>query len=176
MRLLIKGLHFKISTLLETKAVKTKNIPNKELSVGEVASRSGLPISTIHFYETKGLISSQRNNGNHRRYLRGVLRKLAVIKVAQKAGIPLSEIKQAMSQLSNDKTITADDWTQLAESWRAQLNERIDQLTRLRDTLGYCIGCGCLSVNDCELINPEDKLGEKGPGAYYLDPDVELDL
>ncbi|MBN3561995.1 redox-sensitive transcriptional activator SoxR [Aliamphritea spongicola] len=154
--------------------MKAKTVPKKELSVGEVSSRSGLPVSTIHFYEAKGLISSQRNNGNHRRYLRGVLRKLAVIKVAQKAGIPLSEIKAAMSQLSNDKTITADDWTRLAESWQAQLDERINQLSRLRDTLGYCIGCGCLSVNDCELINPEDKLKEKGPGAYYLDPDVPL--
>lgn len=154
--------------------MKENPIPKKELSVGEVSSRSGLPVSTIHFYEAKGLISSQRNNGNHRRYLRGVLRKLAVIKVAQKAGIPLSEIKEAMGRLSNDKTITADDWTRLAESWQAQLNERINQLSRLRDTLGYCIGCGCLSVNDCELINPEDKLKDKGPGAYYLDPDVPL--
>ena len=155
--------------------MNAKSAPKKELSVGEVSSRSGLPVSTIHFYEAKGLISSQRNNGNHRRYRRGVLRKLAVIKVAQKAGIPLSEIKTAMSQLSNDKTITAGDWTRLAESWQAQLNERINQLTRLRDTLGYCIGCGCLSVNDCELINPEDTLQSKGPGAYYLDPDVPLE-
>ncbi|MGK0498262.1 redox-sensitive transcriptional activator SoxR [Neptuniibacter pectenicola] len=151
-----------------------KYAAQEELSVGEVSSRSGLPVSTIHFYESKGLISSQRNNGNHRRYKRGVLRKLAVIKVAQKTGIPLEEIKQAMSQLSNDKTITAEDWNNLAEQWRTDLNKRINQLTRLRDILGSCIGCGCLSVDECKLFNPKDSVAVNGPGAYYLDPNVHL--
>lgn len=156
--------------------MKTKPEPKKELSVGEVSSRSGLPVSTIHFYESKGLICSQRNNGNHRRYPRGVLRKLAVIKVAQKTGIPLEEIKHAMSGLSNDKMVTASDWNNLAQAWKEALDERINQLTRLRDTLGTCIGCGCLSVTDCALFNPEDKVSENGPGAYYLNPNVKLNM
>ena len=151
-----------------------KFMSKKELSVGEVSARSGLPVSTIHFYESKGLISSWRNNGNHRRYARGVLRKLAVIKVAQKTGIPLEEIKQALSQLTNDKTVTSEDWDHLANTWREDLDSRINQLTRLRDIIGSCIGCGCLSVNECELFNPEDKVSENGPGAFFLDPAVEL--
>lgn len=143
----------------------------EELSVGEVAARSGVAVSTLHFYESKGLISSQRNNGNHRRYHRGVLRKIAVIKVAQRAGIPLKEIKDALSTLSNDRTVTAKDWARLADNWRDDLNDRIDRLTRMRDTIGYCIGCGCLSVDDCYLMNPADELGEKGPGPHLLEPD-----
>ncbi len=151
-----------------------KFVAKQELSVGEVAERTGLAVSAIHFYESKELISSRRNNGNHRRYARGVLRKLAVIKVAQRAGIPLVEIKQHMSTLSNDKTITAKDWDVLAQHWRADLDERIERLTRMRDMLGYCIGCGCLSVGDCELMNAEDKLAKKAEGAYFLDPANEL--
>lgn len=151
-----------------------RKVPKKELSVGEVAARSGLAISAIHFYESKGLITSRRNQGNHRRYERGVLRKLAVIKVAQKTGIPLEEIKQAMSQLTNNKTVTAEDWDNLATFWQADLNERINQLIRLRDMIGSCIGCGCLSVTDCTLVNPDDQISRKGPGAYYLNPDVKL--
>lgn len=148
-----------------------------ELSVGEVSARSGLAVSAIHFYEAKGLISSRRNNGNHRRYARGVLRKIAVIKVAQRAGIPLKEIKAAMDQLGNERTVTAKDWKQLAENWRHDLDERINQLSRLRDSIGFCIGCGCLSVDECELVNPADKLASEGPGAYYLENDYdEADL
>lgn len=146
----------------------------QELSVGDVARRSGLAVSAIHFYESKGLISSTRNNGNHRRYARGVLRKLAVIKVAQRVGIPLKEIKDAMQALENDRTVTAKDWRDLAERWRGDLDQRIEQLIRMRDTIGYCIGCGCLSVDDCELMNPQDKLGEDGPGAHFLDPNKPL--
>ena len=143
-----------------------------ELSVGEVAERSGLAISAIHFYENKGLIRSRRNNGNHRRYARGVLRKLAVIKVAQRAGISLAEIKTQMEQLGSDKTVSGKDWETLAQSWRNDLNERIERLTRMRDTLGFCIGCGCLSTEHCQLVNPDDKLAQQQPdGAYYLNPD-----
>lgn len=153
-----------------TKQSQLKN----ELSVGEVSARSGLPISTIHFYEAKGLITSERNKGNHRRYVRGVLRKLAVIKVAQKTGIPLEEIRQAMTHLSNERTVTAKDWKDLADAWKDDLDERINQLIRLRDIMGSCIGCGCLSVTDCELFNAEDKVQKNGPGAYYLNPDIKL--
>lgn len=148
----------------------------KELSVGEVAARSGLAISAIHFYEKRGLISSQRNNGNHRRYQRGVLRKLAVIKVAQQTGIPLEEIKRAMDKLSSKKTVTADDWNNLATYWQQELNQRIAQLTLLRDTLNGCTGCGCLSMTECQLFNPQDVVAQQGAGPYFLNPDVKLEF
>lgn len=140
-----------------------------ELSVGEVAKRSGLAISAIHFYEAKGLIQSQRNNGNHRRYHRGVLRLLSVIKVAQRAGVPLKEIKAALESLGPHHTITASSWDKLAHDWREDLNLRIKRLTRMRDTLGECIGCGCLSLDHCQLVNPDDQLAERGPGAHFLE-------
>ena len=140
------------------------------LSVGDIAARSGLAVSAIHFYESRGLIKSWRNKGNHRRFARDVLRKLAVIKVAQRAGIPLREISDALATIPNEGKVTAHDWSRLAKQWRARLDDRIERLTRLRDTLGYCIGCGCLSVKDCELMNPDDKLACKGPGPQLLDP------
>lgn len=142
----------------------------KELTVGDVAARSGLAVSTIHFYETKGLIRSQRNQGNHRRYQRDVLRRLAVINVAQLAGIPLREIKEALATIPHDGKVTEKHWSRLARLWRANLDDRIDRLTGLRDTLEECIGCGCLSVKDCALMNEDDKLGRQGSGARILDP------
>jgi len=140
------------------------------LSVGEVAARSGLAVSAIHFYESKNLIRSWRNDGNHRRFPRDVLRKLAVIKVAQRAGIPLKEISKALATIPNEGKVTAQQWSRLARNWKADLDDRIERLTRLRDTLGYCIGCGCLSVKDCQLMNPNDELGLKGSGPRLLDP------
>ena len=130
----------------------------RELSVGEVADRSGVAVSTLHFYETKGLIRSERNRGNQRRYKRSVLRRVAVIKVAQRTGIPLSDIKDALEVLPHDRPLTADDWRRLSETWRRELNERIHRLTALRDHLDGCIGCGCLSMQDCPLRNPQDVL------------------
>lgn len=142
-----------------------------ELSVGEVASRSGIAVSTLHFYETKGLIQSQRNRGNQRRYPRSVLRRVAVIKVAQKTGIPLSEIAEALSVLPHDRPLTARDWQRLSENWKRQLDIRIAALTALRDQLTGCIGCGCLSMTDCPLRNPQDALSEKGAGPILLGPE-----
>ena len=147
----------------------------RDLSVGEVAARSGLAVSAIHFYEQKGLIKSWRNNGNHRRYPREVLRKLAVIKVAQRTGIPLSEISNALATIPNEGKVTAQHWNRLASEWRSELDDRINRLIRLRDMLGYCIGCGCLSVTDCQLMNKDDKLSETGAGPRLLDPDGERD-
>lgn len=138
------------------------------LSVGEVAARSGVAVSTVHFYEAKGLISGWRNAGNQRRYAREVLRRIAVIRVAQRAGIPLSTIKQALCALPDGRTPNAADWARLSEQWRGALSERIDQLTRLRDQLDGCIGCGCLSMRSCPLRNPGDKLGDAGPGPRFL--------
>jgi len=142
---------------------------NKTLSVGEVAVRSGVAVSTLHFYEAKGLIKGQRNAGNHRRYSRDVLRRVAIIKVAQRAGIPLKEIASALDSLPEKRTPNIRDWTTLSAKWKTYLDERILQLTKLRDQLTGCIGCGCLSINDCPLRNPYDKLGEQGPGARLLD-------
>ncbi|KZB61699.1 MerR family transcriptional regulator [Thalassospira profundimaris] len=139
------------------------------LSVGEVASRCGIAVSAVHFYERKGLISSIRTDGNQRRFHRGVLRKLAIIKVAQKTGIPLSEIAEAFDKLPHNTVPNAKDWEKLSSQWRDDLNERIDQLTRLRDQLGQCIGCGCLSISDCPLRNPADELAKDGPGAPLLE-------
>ncbi len=140
----------------------------RELSVGEVAERSGIAVSTLHFYETKGLIHSRRNRGNQRRYPRSVLRRVAVIKVAQRTGIPLSEIADALSVLPHDRPLTAGDWRKLSETWHRQLDDRIAQLTRLRDQLDGCIGCGCLSMRECPLRNPLDTLAAAGPGPRLL--------
>ena len=143
----------------------------RELSVGEVAERSGIAVSTLHFYETKGLIHSQRNRGNQRRYPRSILRRVAVIKVAQRTGIPLKTIREAFKALPQERTPTADDWSRLSAAWKAELEHRIDRLTRLRDHLTDCIGCGCLSVKSCPLHNPWDELGKQGAGPRLLDPD-----
>jgi MerR family transcriptional regulator, redox-sensitive transcriptional activator SoxR len=141
------------------------------LSVGEVAARSGVAVSALHFYETKGLIRSLRSKGNQRRYVRGILRRVAIIKVAQRAGVPLLAIKAALDELPSDRPVTADDWRRLSASWRADLNERIRKLTALRDQLSECIGCGCLSMVSCPLRNPRDKLGKQGSGPRLIDPD-----
>lgn len=141
----------------------------KDLTVGEVAKRSGLAVSAIHFYESKGLIHSRRSSGNQRRYSRDVLRRVAVIKVAQRLGIPLSSIAQAFSKLPNGRTPTVGDWNKLSESWRQELDERINKLTSLRDQLTDCIGCGCLSIERCKLRNPWDELSEQGAGPRMLE-------
>ncbi|UDF28612.1 UNVERIFIED_ORG: redox-sensitive transcriptional activator SoxR [Roseateles sp. XES5] len=153
----------------------TENMPKdtmpRELSVGEVAERSGVAVSTLHFYETKGLIRSQRNRGNQRRYPRSILRRVAVIKVAQRTGIPLAEIAEALSVLPHDRPLTIQDWRNLSETWRSQLDDRIARLTKLRNQLDGCIGCGCLSMRECPLRNPWDTLAAEGPGPRLLEPD-----
>lgn len=143
----------------------------RSLTVGEVAARAGVAVSALHFYERKGLIASARTDGNQRRYGRDVLRRVAVIKVAQRAGVPLAEVRGALDALPEGRTPTTADWTALSETWRAALDARIARLTRLRDQLDGCIGCGCLSIAACPLRNPCDELGEQGPGARLIDPD-----
>lgn len=142
----------------------------EDLSVGEVAARAGVPVSTLHFYESKGLIRSTRTRGNQRRYPRSVLRRVAIIKVAQRTGIPLREIREALSLLPQECTPTTEDWRRLSERWRTNLDARITMLTRLRDQLDGCIGCGCLSMSACPLRNPGDRLSEQGPGPRLLEP------
>jgi MerR family transcriptional regulator, redox-sensitive transcriptional activator SoxR len=144
---------------------------HRPLSVGEVAARSGIAVSALHFYEAQGLVKSWRTGGNQRRYARDVLRRVAVIKGAQRVGIPLAEIRDALGDLPEGRTPTSADWSALSARWGSDLDARIDRLTRLRDQLDGCIGCGCLSVEKCPLRNPEDVLATEGPGARLLDPE-----
>jgi MerR family redox-sensitive transcriptional activator SoxR len=150
-------------------SVPSDQPPASELSVGDIAARAGVSVATIHFYEAKGLIRSRRSTGNQRRFPRGVLRRLAVIKVAQRAGLPLVDIKAALAHLPHDRPPNRDDWNSLALGWRAELDERVRRLTQLRDQLDACIGCGCLSLTDCPLRNPGDQLRANGPGARLLE-------
>ncbi|WP_060512419.1 redox-sensitive transcriptional activator SoxR [Pseudomonas sp. NBRC 111124] len=143
------------------------------LSVGAVARRSGVTVATVHFYEAKGLIQGWRNAGNQRRYNRDVLRKIAIVKIAQRAGVPLATIKAALDELPSSRALTAKDWARLSTQWRDMLNERIGSLTQLRDELDGCIGCGCLSMTDCPLRNPGDRLALVGEGAVLLESDHE---
>lgn len=138
------------------------------LSVGEVARRAGVAVSALHYYEREGLIHSLRSGGNQRRYPRGVLRRVAVIKVAQSLGLSLAEIAAAFATLPDDRPPSVADWRRLSESWRSDLDQRISQLQGLRERLDGCIGCGCLSLEDCPLRNGGDQLGNAGPGARLL--------
>ena len=139
------------------------------LTVGEVAARSGVPISTLHFYEAKDLIRSVRSAGNQRRFDRAELRRISVIRVAQRAGISLNEIRDALATLPTKRTISAKDWARMSNRWKHELNARIERLVALRDQLGDCIGCGCLSIDSCPLRNPQDILANEGPGPRLLD-------
>lgn len=138
------------------------------LSVGEVARRSGVPVSTLHFYESKRLIASVRTAGNQRRYARGVLRRVAFIRAAQQVGVSLDDIRSALSSLPSGRAPSRADWQRLSARWRDDLDARIAQLRQLRDTLDGCIGCGCLSLDSCRLRNPLDRLAAQGPGPQRL--------
>lgn len=144
--------------------VKPRRARPNDLSVGEMAKRAGVAVSTLHFYEAEGLIQSWRTPANHRRYDRRELRRVAVIRVAQQLGIPLKEVGAALSVLPADRSMSAAHWRAVSEVWRETLDQRIALLERLRDRLEGCIGCGCLSVENCPLYNPNDALGAQGPG------------
>jgi MerR family redox-sensitive transcriptional activator SoxR len=146
------------------------NAPPRELSVGQVAARSGIAVSAIHFYERKGLIKGSRTVGNQRRYPRVVLRRVAVIKAAQRVGLPLSVIRDALDSLPKGRTPAARDWARLSARWREDLDDRIERLKKLRNELTNCIGCGCLSLDSCPLYNPGDRLSNEGSGPRLLDP------
>ena len=138
------------------------------LSVGEVAARSGLSVSALHFYERKGLIRSLRSAGNQRRYERDVLRRLAVIRAAQALGVALSEIAEALGALPAGRALSRKDWGRMSSAWADRLDRRIAALQQLRNTLGDCIGCGCLSIDRCNIFNPDDRMGRDGPGSRLL--------
>ncbi|MEU0371019.1 redox-sensitive transcriptional activator SoxR [Streptomyces sp. NPDC006283] len=145
-------------------------IPEKihELTVGQLSARSGAAVSALHFYESKGLISSRRTGGNQRRYSRDALRRVAFVRAAQRVGIPLATIREALAELPEERTPDRDDWARLSEAWRGELDERIKQLGRLRDHLTDCIGCGCLSLETCVLSNPDDVFGDRLTGSRLL--------
>jgi len=137
--------------------------PN-DLSVGEMAARAGVAVSTLHFYESEGLIESWRTPANHRRYDRRELRRVAVIRVAQSLGIPLAEIRTMLGRLPKGRAPNKTEWQSVSEDWRRELDARIARLEALRDDLDGCIGCGCLSMETCPLYNPGDRKGREGPG------------
>ena len=139
-----------------------------DLSIGEIAARSGVAPSALRFYERAGLIRSERTQGNQRRYERAVLRRLAFIQAGRAAGVPLERIGTALSALPSSRTPTRRDWERLSKRWREDLEARIATLQALRDRLNTCIGCGCLSIDKCELLNPEDEAAAEGAGAQYL--------
>lgn len=143
------------------------------LTIGQVAERSGVPHTALRFYEERGLISSDRTAGNQRRYPRSVLRRLAFIRTAQRVGLSLESVRDAMAALPDSRTPTKADWAQLSRNWQAELDARIDALQRLRDRLTSCIGCGCLSLRSCHLHNADDRQAADGPGAPKLRPRCE---
>lgn len=138
------------------------------LAIGEVAARTGLAVSAIRFYEEAGLVRPLRNNGGQRRFLRADIRRLSFIRIAQQLGFTLQEIRLQLQTLPDGRTPTKADWTRLGREMRAELDERIAQLTRLRDRLDGCIGCGCLSLKSCALYNPGDRAARLGNGARWV--------
>jgi MerR family redox-sensitive transcriptional activator SoxR len=144
----------------------------RPLSAGQVAARSGVAVSTVHFYEANGLVRGWRSAGNQRRYSRDVLRRVAIIKVAQRLGLPLSMIKQAIDSLPGGRTATAKDWRRLSGEWRKELDRRIALMLRLRSQLDSCIGCGCLSLKVCHLRNPGDTVSDRGSGPLLMEESI----
>ncbi len=144
---------------------------DRPLSAGQLAARSGVAVSTIHFYEAKGLINGWRSAGNQRRYGRDILRRVAIIKVAQRLGLPLAMIRSAIDSLPGGRTPTARDWKRLSAGWRTELDRRIALLQKLRGQLDGCIGCGCLSLKICQLRNPGDSVSQEGSGPQLMEND-----
>jgi MerR family redox-sensitive transcriptional activator SoxR len=141
------------------------------LTISDFAARSGVAPSALRYYEKEGLVRSTRTTGNQRRYQRSELRRVAFIRVAQQVGVSLDEIREALNTLPENRTPTRADWSRLSARWRRRLDERIALMERLRDELTGCIGCGCLSLRRCKLINPDDRLAVSGPGPRkLLDP------
>ena len=140
------------------------------LSIGDLSARSGVAPSALRFYESIGLITSSRSAGNQRRYAQATLRRVAFVRAAQRVGLSLEEIAEALATLPEGRTPTKADWARLSQSWRSRLDEQIERIERLRDRLDGCIGCGCLSLKTCALNNPGDEVSARGPGAVFLEP------
>ena len=140
------------------------------LTIGQLSERSGVATSALRYYERQGLIFSERTAGNQRRYAQAMLRRVAFIRSAQRVGLTLDEIQDALSTLPEGRTPTKADWSRLSRAWRPRIDAQIERLERLRDKLDGCIGCGCLSLRKCALNNPDDEVADRGPGAVFLDP------
>ncbi|GLY04975.1 redox-sensitive transcriptional activator SoxR [Actinoplanes rectilineatus] len=140
----------------------------ESLTIGELSARSGVAQSALRFYEREGLIHATRTGGNQRRYERAELRRVAFIKIAQQVGVSLDEIREALASLPDNRTPTRADWSRLSAFWRHRLDERIAMMERLRDQLSGCIGCGCLSLQRCKLVNPSDRLSVQGAGPQAI--------
>jgi MerR family redox-sensitive transcriptional activator SoxR len=151
-------------------------VPEDSLSIGEVAARCGIAPSALRFYESQGLIDADRTDGGQRRYGRDVLRRVAFIRVAQRVGLALDEVRAALATLPEQRTPTARDWERLSRAWRPRLDEQITMLIALRDQLSSCIGCGCLSLRACALYNPDDAAATLGTGPRYLLGDSSADV
>ena len=142
-----------------------------DLTIGELSARSGVAPSALRFYEERGLISAERTDGNQRRYPRRTLRRIALVRAGRAAGIPLERIREALESLPTERPPTRRDWERLSRTWRTDIDERISMLEALRDRLTTCIGCGCLSIDRCTLLNPDDEAAAFGAGAHYLQRD-----
>ena len=142
-----------------------------DLTIGELSARSGVAPSALRFYEERGLIRSDRTSGNQRRYPRATLRRVALVRAGAAAGIPPEQIRAALESLPSGRTPSRRDWERLSRSWRADIDNRISMLEALRDRLTTCIGCGCLSIDRCSLLNPDDEAAAFGAGAHYLQRD-----
>ncbi|HZZ49511.1 MAG TPA: redox-sensitive transcriptional activator SoxR [Pseudonocardia sp.] len=146
---------------------------HSELTVGQLAERAGVAVSALHFYEREGLIQSRRTTGNQRRYRREALRRVALIKIAQRVGVPLAQVRKALDELPNSRIPNREDWARLSQSWHDELQQRITHLEQLRDQFTECIGCGCLSIDRCRMTNPYDELAVQGPGPRRLVEEAE---
>ena len=140
------------------------------LTIGELAERSGVATSALRYYEAQGLIESERTSGNQRRFRRPTLRRVAFIRSAQRVGLTLDEISEALSTLPDGRVPTKSDWHRISKAWRPRLDEQIRRIELLRERLDGCIGCGCLSLRSCALSNPGDWAAERGTGAVLLEP------
>ncbi|MEV4704538.1 redox-sensitive transcriptional activator SoxR [Actinoplanes sp. NPDC049316] len=139
-----------------------------ELTVGQLAARSGVSVSALHFFERQGLITSTRTAGNQRRYRRDALRRVAFIRIAQRVGIPLKDVAAVLAVLPDNRTPTRGDWARVSQCWQAEIDRRMRHLQQLRDDFTSCVGCGCMSIDRCPLINPGDELGRLGAGPRRL--------
>jgi MerR family redox-sensitive transcriptional activator SoxR len=146
---------------------------SKRIGIGQVAERTGLSVSAIRFYESQGLVAPVRNNGGQRRFLRSDIRRLSFVLIAQQLGFSIEQIRDRLATLPDERTPTQKDWARISKGFRDDLQTRIDVMTRMRDRLDGCIGCGCLSLRNCALYNPDDRARRQGAGPRYILGEVE---
>jgi MerR family redox-sensitive transcriptional activator SoxR len=157
----------------DSRAVRAAHSADESLTIGEMTRRTGVAASALHFYESLGLIASTRTPGNQRRYPRHMLRRVSLITVAKRLGIPLSDVQAAFADVPLTETPTHDDWQRASRRWKRELEKRREGIERLERELTGCIGCGCLSMKACRLLNPDDALSSRGSGPLRLQEDAE---